>query len=79
MEELSKAVLRQALSRHRPEIYHFDQRVQYVTSVYVNLLQDANVQVRMSARGHLTDNAYTERFMRTLKEEEMYLHDYEDL
>ena len=38
MEELPKAALRQALSRHRPEIHHSDQGVQYTASGYVNLL-----------------------------------------
>jgi transposase InsO family protein len=33
----------------------------------------------MSAKGRPTENAYAERLMRTLKEEEVSLHDYEDL
>ena len=33
----------------------------------------------MSAHGRPTENAYIERFMRTLKEEEVYLHDCKDL
>lgn len=53
--------------------------MQYVALGYVSLLQEANVQISMSARGRPTENAYIERFMRTLKEEEVYLHDYEDL
>jgi len=79
MEELPKAALSQALSQHRPEIHPSDQGVQYAVSGSVSLLQDANVQISMSARGRPTENAYIERFMRTLKEEEVYLHDSEDL
>jgi len=33
----------------------------------------------MAAKGTPTDNAFVERFMRTLKEEEVYLHEYRDL
>lgn len=33
----------------------------------------------MSAHGRPTENAFAERFMRTLKEEEVSLNDYEDL
>ena len=33
----------------------------------------------MAARGRPTENAYSERLMRTLKEEEVYLHEYEDI
>jgi hypothetical protein len=32
----------------------------------------------MSAQGQPTENADAERFMRTLKEEEVYLHEYQD-
>lgn len=31
----------------------------------------------MSAKGTPRDNAQAERFMRTLKQEEVYLHDYQ--
>jgi len=37
------------------------------------------VQISMSARGRPTENAFAERFMRTLKEEEVSLNDYEDI
>ena len=33
----------------------------------------------MSAKGRPTENAYAERFMRTLKEEEVSLQDYKNL
>lgn len=79
MEDLPKAALERALSKYRPEIHHSDQGVQYAASGYVSLLQEANVQISMAARGRPTENAYIERFMRTLKEEEVYLHEYEDL
>ena len=32
----------------------------------------------MAAQGRPTENAYAERFMRTLKDEAVYLHDYLD-
>lgn len=37
------------------------------------------MQINMSARSRLTENAFAERFMRTLKEEEVSLNEYEDL
>ena len=37
------------------------------------------MQISMSARGRPTENAFAERFMRTLKEEEVSLNEYEDL
>lgn len=79
MEELPKAALQRALQTHRPEIHHSDQGVQYAATGYVSLLHQAEVQISMAARGKPTENAYAERFMRTLKEEEVSLHEYEDL
>ncbi len=79
MEELPKVALQRALRTHRPEIHHSDQGVQYAATGYVSLLQEAQVQISMAARGKPTENAYVERFMRTLKEEEVCLHEYEDL
>lgn len=79
LEALPKAALERALSKSQPEIHHSDQGVQYAASGYVSLLQAAEVQISMAARGKPTENAYAERFMRTLKEEEVCLNDYEDL
>ncbi len=77
-EELPKAALVRALAERRPEIHHSDQGVQYAATGYVAVLQDAGVQISMSAQGQPTQNAYAERFMRTLKDEEVYLHEYLD-
>jgi putative transposase len=79
MEDLPKAALQRALQRRRPEIHHSDQGIQYAASGYVALLHEAQVQISMAARGKPTENAYVERFMRTLKEEEVSLHEYADL
>lgn len=77
-EALSLAALEQALTERRPEIHHSDQGVQYAAHGYVDRLQAAGVQVSMSDVGKPTQNAFAERFMRTLKEEEVSLHDYQD-
>jgi putative transposase len=79
LEDLPKAALERALEHHRPEIHHSDQGVQYAATGYVALLQAAQVQISMAAQGTPTENGYTERLMRTLTEEEVSLHEYEDL
>lgn len=78
-EALSQGALHQALATNCPEIHHSDQGVQYAAHGYVELLKDAGVQISMAAKGTPTENAFVERFMRTLKEEEVYLHEYRDL
>jgi putative transposase len=79
LEDLPKAALERALEHHRPEIHHSDQGVQYAATGYVALLHAAHVQISMAAQGTPTENGYAERLMRTLKEEEVSLHEYEDL
>lgn len=77
-QELPKAALQQALRNATPEIHHSDQGVQYAADGYTELLRATGVQISMSAQGRPTENAYAERFMRTLKEEEVHLHEYAD-
>jgi len=77
--DLPKAALLQALQTRRPLIHHSDQGVQYAAAEYVGVLAAANVQISMAAVGKPTENAMVERFMRTLKDEEVYLHDYQSL
>ena len=78
-EALPLAALDQALTRHCPEFHHSDQGVQSAARSYVARLAAAGVQVSMSEVGKPTQNAFAERFMRTLKEEEVALYDYQDL
>lgn len=77
--DLPKAALLGALPTRRPLIHHSDQGVQYAAAEYVAVLEAAGSQISMAAVGKPTENAVAERFMRTLKEEEVYLHDYQNL
>ena len=78
-EKLVTSALEKALMSHSaPTIHHSDQGVQYCATGYVTLLQNANIKVSMSAAGRPTENAFVERVIRTLKDEEVYLSDYED-
>lgn len=77
-EALPLAALERALVTRRPELHHSDQGVQYAANGYVGTLERAGVTISMAAVGQPTQNAYAERFMRTLKEEEVYLHEYHD-
>jgi len=60
-------------------IHHSDRGVQYASSDYTQMLEQAEIQISMSRRGNPYDNARAERFMRTLKEEEVHGTDYLDL
>jgi len=73
---LSLTALEKALTGAAPEIHHSDQGVQYAAVRYVEMLQEAGVQVSMSDIGQPTQNAYVERLIRTIKEEEIDLSDH---
>ena len=77
--DLPKAALERALAQGRPAIHHSDQGVQYAAAAYVQVLTAAGVQLSMAAVGQPTQNAHVERWMRTLKEEEVHLNDYQTL
>jgi len=75
---LALTALERALQNGQPEIHHSDQGVQYASEIYVRRLQERDVQVSMTAVGAAWQNGYAERLMRTIKEEEVYLSEYQD-
>ncbi len=58
-------------------VHHSDRGVQYASNAYVDTLKKAGIQISMNRRGSPYDNAKAERFIRTLKYEEVYLYEYE--
>ncbi len=58
-------------------IHHSDRGVQYASSAYTERLMSMGVQISMSAKGNAYDNAKAESFFKTLKQEEVYLKQYQ--
>ena len=81
--ELALAALEMAIDARRPTrgsvIHHSDRGVQYACYEYTALLDRHDIQASMSRLGNRYDNAKAERFMRTLKEEEVDGRDYRDV
>jgi putative transposase len=78
--ELTTTALAMAIDDRKPRpglIHHSDRGVQYAASAYRELLEAHQIYGSMSAKGNPYDNAFAERFMRTLKYEEVYLCGYE--
>jgi putative transposase len=75
---LTLAALERALLGAVPEIHHSDQGVQYAATLYVERLQALGVRLSMATIGQPRENGYAERLVRTIKEEEVYLSDYQD-
>lgn len=65
-----------ALAQAVPKICNSDQGSHFTSPQYLDPLIAAQVQISMDGRGRALDNIFTERFWRSLKYEEVYLHDY---
>jgi len=80
---LPLAALRQALRERRwvrgQLVHHSDRGVQYASRAYTELLEQNGIAISMSRAGNPYDNARAERFMRTVKQEEVYATKYQDL
>ena len=77
---LTVAALEMALAMRNPGeglIHHSDQGIQYACHDYVEILNRHQIQISMASRGNPYQNAYAESFMKTLKNEEVYLWEYE--
>jgi putative transposase len=68
--------VQRALVQATPVIWNSDQGSHFTSPQYTSLLLAAGVQISMDGKGRALDNIFTERLWRTVKYEEVYLHDY---
>lgn len=73
------AVLERALEDDRPEIFNSDQGVQFTSVAFQAPLLAAQVRLSMDGRGRAFDNIFVERLWRSVKYEEVYLKDYQNV
>jgi putative transposase len=79
---LTIEALQMALRTRKPTgglVHHSDRGVQYASGDYTDLLEAHGIQISMSRRGNPYDNAQCESLMKTLKYEEVYRNEYQDL
>ena len=73
-------VLNDALKRYpKPEIFNTDQGSQYTSNEHIEILKNHNIQISMDGKGRATDNIVIERFWRTIKYEDLYINDYQNV
>jgi len=80
--KLAINALEQALSKRNIKkglIHHSDQGVQYASKAYTEILRGNEIKISMSRKGNPYDNAKAESFFKTLKCEEVYLFDYQNM
>ena len=71
--------LDKALEISRPEIFNTDQGSQFTSKDFTDRLKDHNIRISMDGRGRAFDNIFIERLWRTIKYEEVYLRDYQNV
>lgn len=70
------AALEQALGLSKPGIFNTDQGSQFTSLEFTGRLQQEGIKVSMDSRGRVFDNIFIERLWRSVKYEEVYLHQY---
>jgi len=75
-KEFCLEALRAALRTAKPEIFNTDQGAQFTSPEFTGLLESHGIQISMDGRGRVYDNIFVERLWRTIKYEEVYLHEY---
>jgi len=69
--------LEEALKYGIPEIFNVDQGSQFTSEEFLTPLKQNDVNISMDSKGRAFDNIFVERLWRTIKYEEVYLHDYQ--
>lgn len=69
--------LERALAQGTPEIFNSDQGVQFTSAAFTARLAAAGSRISWDGRGRALDNIFVERLWRSVKYEEVYLHDYQ--
>ena len=70
------AALEMALTISQPEIFNTDQGSQFTSEAFTGELLWREILISMDGRGRAFDNIMIERLWRTVKYEDVYLHDY---
>jgi len=60
-----------------PEIFNTDQRSQFTSKEFPDVLKAKDISISMDGKGHWVDNVFVERLWRSVKYEEVYLNAYD--
>lgn len=72
--------LKRAFAIGAPEIHNSDQGSHFTSRQYISILNSKErIKISMDGRGRCMDNIFTERLWRTVKYENVYLNEYENI
>lgn len=74
-----KNVLDDAIDKYGlPEIVNSDQGSQYTSALWTQHLEKLGIKISMDSKGRATDNAWIERFWKSIKHDYIYLNPCDD-
>lgn len=72
--------LEEALEHHgKPKIFNTDQGVQFTSKEFIQAIIGRDIRFSMDGRGRALDNVFVERLWRSVKYENVYLQDYQNV
>ena len=72
--------LQEALDAYgEPAIFHSDHGCQFTSNEFTDILENHGIDISMTGVGRCLQNIFIERFWRTVKYEEFYLHEYKNV
>ena len=77
------AALDKALARGsncgKPQVFNSDQGAQFTSLDFTGRLLAEEIKISMDGRGRALDNIFVERLWRSVKQEEVYIRDYQNV
>jgi len=71
--------LEEALKFGKPEIFNSDQGSHFTSPKFTSILESCNIKISMDGRGRCLDNIFVERLWRSVKQENIYLNNYQNV
>jgi len=74
------SALKKAIAEYgASEIFNSDQGCQFTSLDFIEVLKNEEIRISMDGKGRVTDNIFIERLWRSLKYEDIYLKEYQDV
>jgi putative transposase len=77
--DLCLTTLERALQKGTPEIVNSDQGRQFTSNEWIRALQAKGLEISMDGKARWVDNVYVERLWRTIKQENVFLMDFQSV
>jgi putative transposase len=77
--EFCLTALERALQQTKPRIFNSDQGCQFTSVAFTGILRAAGIAISMDGRGRVYDNIFVERLWRSVKYEQVYATDWQQV